>query len=116
MTLKDQVLKRDNYRCRLWCILTEEEKDLIRQYLYPPLSYTDTAHIVSKAKSKKLQEDIDNIITLTRIFHTRLDQFKNPLTGKFITKKERENWFIRIVGEEHYQKLLEKSKEKRERL
>jgi hypothetical protein len=103
-----EVDKRDKYTCRLWKILTEEEKNQTKSFLNYPFNSIDHAHVLKRSARPDLEYDVDNIICLMRIFHSRLDQLRNPITGKMIEKEDVKNWFIRIIGEEKYQLLENK--------
>jgi hypothetical protein len=87
-----------NY-CRLWKILTEEEKEICTsnfKFNFWLNNNLDVAHIVRRSKSKDLYYDLDNLLLLGRFFHQMLDQYKCPLTGNYITKEDQANWFERI--------------------
>jgi hypothetical protein len=48
----------------------------------------------------------ENIVMLNRFSHDCLDNCRSPVTGKPITRQERDGWWQRIVGTEPYQHLL----------
>ena len=103
--VRENVKNRDNNLCRLFSILTKEEKIYLIKDQFENLwlnKTIDPAHVIPRSKSKKLIYCEDNIVMLGRLFHSRLDSMKNPLTGDNITKDEHTNWWIRIVGEEVY--------------
>jgi hypothetical protein len=102
------VWKRDSGCCRLMSLLTNEERSLILSTC--PLSLINTldlAHVISRASSKNLFYEPKNIVLLSRVFHSRLDSYHDPITGGPITREENLNWWIRILGKEHYNNLLE---------
>ena len=101
------VWKRDNSQCQLMKQLTLEEKNYIISTC--PISIINTldlAHIISRTNSKNLYYNPDNIILLSRVFHSRLDSYHDPITGKQITLDENIAWWKKIVGEDRYNKLL----------
>ena len=101
--LREIVVKRD-VCCRLNSVLTREEL-----YLYGSSSdgCFDVANVFGKSAFPHMGYLEDNVVLLSREFHSRLDAGKNPLTGKTISKEEHEGWWIRIVGEDKYKKLKE---------
>lgn len=109
--VSDIVWKRDK-ECRLLSKLKidkfEDYKYFISSNPYSLIQKLDLAHIISRSASKNLYYDPDNIILLSRPAHSLLDSYHDPIYGKAITKDEREDWFRYIVGNEKYEKLLEK--------
>lgn len=110
--VSDIVWKRDK-ECRLLSKLKidkfEDYKYFISSNPYSLIQKLDLAHIISRSASKNLYYDPDNIIILNRVSHSFMDQYCDPITGKSITKDQRENWFRYIVGDDKYEKLLEKN-------
>lgn len=102
--LREVILKRD-IGCRLMCKLTDAEKSLVSNELM--LDILDVAHVFGKSAFPHMRYLEDNVVLLSKEFHSRLDAGKNPLTGKTISKEEHEGWWIRIVGEDKYKKLKE---------
>lgn len=107
--VREKVRQRDGNKCRLLSILTSEEKIFLlkeqRENLW--LNKTlDPAHVLSRSKRPDLIYSEDNIVILGRLFHSRLDSIQNPLTGENISSIERDGWWIRIVDEDLYNKLL----------
>lgn len=113
--VREEVWERDRGMCRLSHILTVQEYEALAR---SPgwASYTvydggvDPAHVLPRSTHPHLKYDPDNIVLLSRLFHTRLDQSKDPVTGKHISKAVRRKWWERIIGPEYYQELLEKEK------
>lgn len=105
-----KVKKRDGV-CQLWCKLSEEEKNqvlnLTGNFLLDKL---DPAHVFGKGSYPHMKYDTDNIVLLSRLFHSRLDHFYNPVTGKAISREEQINWWKRIIGNDLYNILLKRSK------
>lgn len=101
--IKNIALQRDNYACRLFSLLTIEEKQRFENslkdinFLDP---YTlDCCHLLSRGRYPSLKYDIDNIFVLYRVFHSRLDKYLNPIDGCSIDRKEHRKWWIRISGD-----------------
>ena len=104
LAVREFVLDRDNFECRLAKVLSIEEGTGLRASFYQRQSL-DVAHIVRRSQSTKLYYDPTNLVTLSRKYHSRLDMYKNPLTGKSATKEEIQNWWIRIVGKKTWNHL-----------
>ena len=85
--------------CRLWNCLTHEEK---RQFLLENkdnlylCKHIDVAHIESKTSNLSKKYEEDNCMLLNRLSHKYIDSYKNPITGKSISKEERLEWFNRM--------------------
>lgn len=108
-----QVKERDNNECQLWSILSKYEKESILSTTgYFLLDKVDPAHIFGKGAYPHMKYDPDNIILLSRLLHSRIDHYTDPITDKTITKKEHIDWWIRIVGKQRYDRLLKKSQNK----
>lgn len=106
--LKGFVERRDKNECQLYKVLSTEEKDIIFNDLRGPMMRLDGAHILSRARRPDLKYDNNNVILLSRLFHSRLDSFHDPVTSKPITEEQRVGWWKRIVGEEYYNNLESK--------
>ncbi|MFA5760064.1 MAG: hypothetical protein WC942_12045 [Clostridia bacterium] len=102
------VHKRDKEYCRLKLILSIEELKELNQNPISLLNQLDVAHVIPRSASKNLYYDLDNLVLLNRISHSWLDTYKNPINGKPIKKEERDMWWKRIVGEQHFNKLQER--------
>ena len=108
--IKAIVRKRDGNTCRLARILSAKDFLILQKNAKYLLTQLDPAHIIARSKSKSLILNPDNVVMLNRFSHEMLDYCKDPITGKPITKEERNNWWIKIVGIDTYTKLLELSK------
>ena len=96
--LRKQCLVRDNGQCRFFSIMTEEEKKLIRPHLWGDFKTLDGCHCISRSASVKLKYEIRNVYILYRRIHFCLDNCLDPFSGRSITKEERDNIWIRIIG------------------
>ena len=115
---KDRYLKEVTDACKLchqindksvfqrfYNSLTLKEQIKLKPMLVGTLgSKWDAAHIISR-RNHKLSCSQDNLVLLPHLFHLNLDGHLNPITGKNMTKKEYENMWIRIVGEERWIRL-----------
>lgn len=90
------ILNRDK-TCRIWNILTNEEKSYIKtkwldDYRYLS-SFLDCCHIIPRSVKKSLFYEHTNIVLCSRFFHSRLDEFRHPVYDTKIDRQERINWF-----------------------
>jgi hypothetical protein len=85
--------------CTYWLSLDEDEQlqltKLHRENFYMNENI-DVAHWRGKGNNPELRDDPDNCCLMSRVFHSLIDQFINPLTNKAMTFEEREEIFIRI--------------------
>jgi len=105
------IWKRDNFECRFIKILNEEEKQsfdkLVSNYQRENL---EVAHCISRAKSKKLYYELNNLYLINYFSHRSLDEFRSPLTGEAITTKEVVYWWKRIINNDNLYEWLEENK------
>lgn len=106
--LKEEIKLRDNNQCRLMKVLSVEESnqlfDLAPSFL---LNELESAHCISRAKSKNLYYEKRNVYLINKYSHRNLDSFRCPITSKNISKEEVVNWWVRIIGKEEYIWLCE---------
>jgi hypothetical protein len=67
----------------------------------------DPAHVFGRGEAPQLSSEELNIIPMPRYFHSLIDQYINPITGKAMKKEEHEQLWRRIVGDKRYDELLE---------
>lgn len=108
------VTKRDKGKCRLIECLDYDEYQELKKNAGPLKNIIDHAHVIRRTQSLKLKYDSDNIVLLNRFSHSMLDQYRNPLNGKPISKEETVLWWTRIIGLKEYEVLLIKKKEKKD--
>lgn len=109
--VKKKVTMRDRGLCRFLRVCPA--KDAIALYKIAPSNWVerlDHAHICPVSIYPELCYEEDNIVLLNRWSHHNLDDCKHPVTGKPITREERDEFWKRIVGTEVYTKLQEKIK------
>jgi len=103
------VDERDNYSCRLLNKLSVQELLYVSNtngvFL---LSIIDHAHILPRSTHSYLKYDVDNIVLLSRLFHSRLDEFRDPITGEYIGKVMAGQWWQYILGSPQHDSLLKK--------
>jgi hypothetical protein len=101
------VLERDEHECRFSKVFTLEEVKLLDKSVLNDNNSLDICHVISRAqgKSDDLYYNPDNLFAGSRFFHNRLDQYKDLVTGKPMTKEMRNTWLIRIIGKETWDKL-----------
>ena len=94
----DKVCKlvdiRDGRRCQFdKCLSIKESHQLI---ISEP-KRVDRCHILSRSLYPELIYNINNIITLSRYIHRRMDNFENPLNGSNLDDKLHFYWWYRIL-------------------
>lgn len=90
---KEIVRKRDKGRCQFqYCISIVEAHKLI----VGTQKELDPAHILAASDRPELIYNPDNVITLQRYIHRRMDNYENPLTGESISLNEHYYWWWRI--------------------
>jgi len=106
---REEVYIRDMIQCRLWKILTPDEKKIaINNGLVGTISKKITpAHFIRRSACKDLICEKDNVYTMYQLFHNRLDAYQDPLTGKKSNTKECLKWWQRVINnDEIYYYLL----------
>ena len=107
-----KVRRRDRV-CQLWPrLFANEQNEVITSTGYFLLDITDPAHIFSRGSYPHMKYDEENVVLLSRLFHSRIDQLQDPVTGESISPEERQQWWIRIVGKNRYDKLYNKAHKK----
>jgi len=85
--------------CMLWNSLSEQEKNLcdeLNEKDYFINHHIDIAHLVSRSEKTTKIYDIDNVVLMGRLFHSRIDQYLNPITGEKINKFQRAFWLSKV--------------------
>lgn len=105
--VKKEVHKRDNNRCRVLKILSVKEYGLIKDQIKSSNEILDVCHVISRAQGpqEELYYNSNNLFLAHRLFHSRLDQYKDLITNKSISKEERNTWIIRIIGNDCWNNL-----------
>lgn len=106
--VRQEVTHRDGLRCVLFDQLTIEEAEEISPLDDFDPSLVDPAHVLPRSTHPHLIYDPENIVMLSRLFHSRLDTYRNPLTGSPISKDEHRKWWDRIAGRERIERLYNK--------
>jgi hypothetical protein len=105
--LKEIVDRRDSHTCRLYYQLDNEERRQIKESFYGKFRTIDRAHVFRRSRYPHMKYDSENVYCLSRLFHSRLDSYQDPITGKAIDEEASVAWWKRIIGEEKYS-ILEK--------
>ena len=80
-------------------IFTKDEKKYIIKNHLKDLhlcATLDIVHIESVGRNKKEERNINNVILGARLFHSLLDQYKDPVTQKDMNNDERHIWLNRM--------------------
>ena len=92
---KQKVHQRDK-TCRIEFLLTVEELQHIIEHYQNGYTFLnrilDVAHLIPRSQKPKLMYDLDNLVLISRYFHTLIDQFKHPVYQHKISSEERLNW------------------------
>ena len=90
---KQQVDKRDKRTCQfIRCLLAKEAYSL--KTGSPAI--LDRAHIFAASSHPNLIYNVNNVITLSRYIHRRMDDYQDPLTGDPIDVNTHYYWWLRI--------------------
>jgi len=109
--LKKRVSIRDKGKCRLIKILDFKEYLMLRTITNNQgLNILDPAHVFPVSLYPWMCYLDDNVILLNRKSHDWIDSGLSPITGKNISKEELEYFWIRIIGQDLYNKLKVLSK------
>ncbi len=96
--VKIAVKKRDGELCRLVRILSVGDMHELRKRAGSRLNVLDPAHYIPVSASAEHMYDVDNIVRLNRYSHEMLDGFRDPITGKSISKNEVQRWWYKIIS------------------
>lgn len=98
--VKRQVRLLDKGQCLLCRALTVAEAKIFKENLDGfSTSIIDPAHYKAVSTDGSLCYDVNNVFSLCRQMHERIDYGKNPITGKPATKDEIEAFWQRIIAE-----------------
>lgn len=108
------VKERDGNKCRFISICTPAEKKIILEkvFMFKDFQKLDPAHIYSQGAYKHMYVLPENVATLYRYVHTCIDQFLDPFTEEYIGKEGNIYYWKRIVGEDIYNELERRSRER----
>ena len=90
---KRRVDLRDKRQCRLIRCLSASEFHQIKSGTPTRI---DRCHIFSRSSFPELIYNINNIISLQRFIHQRMDNYQSPITGDLISVEEHFYWWWRI--------------------
>jgi hypothetical protein len=91
------VYTRDNNRCRLCSILTYKEK-LIFDKTHPSQWHLDPAHVFPVSTYPSQVYNRNNVYSLCRTHHERIDNYCSPVTGKQISINRHFWWWYRVIN------------------
>lgn len=97
---RKEILERD-VSCRVWAILSKEEKNFILHNHFDDYmmlsTQLDVMHIISRSQRPDLKYDTENVILGSRYFHTLLDNYFDLITKEKMNDIQRRNWIERIM-------------------
>jgi hypothetical protein len=91
--VKKEVDLRDKRQCQLARCLSISES---HQLKIDGPKIIDRCHIYSRSSYPELIYNKNNIVTLSRYIHRRMDDFKDPIYGNNISIEEHFYWWWRI--------------------
>lgn len=94
--VKEVVRKRDRVD-RIFKILGARDALVLKAKGGSQLQVLDPAHIIPVSSHSEIMYEACNIVLLNRYSHEMLDNCRHPVTGQFISKEEREAWWIKIL-------------------
>lgn len=106
---KKELWETKGTDCALCSVLNDEEfQTLISNDIFN-LKTIDPAHVLGKGAFPKSYYKVKNLVPLNRYSHSMLDSGHHPLTGKVISKKEKIEWWDRILIQYglNYQDMLD---------
>jgi len=107
---REKAYRRNPNGEQFFNALTDQEYNFYSN-LYGIFATLDPCHIIGKGEcpKKELMNNPDNILVAPRYFHSYIDTFKNPFTQEheLITKEQREQIWIRFIGQEMWDELQE---------
>jgi hypothetical protein len=109
----DEVMPEGPRRCSLLVLLDDVDARELKANAGQLLYTLDRAHIFGKAAHSNLRYNVDDVCWLNRWSHSCLDNQKNPINGKSISREDVIEWWKLIVGEERYARLSVLAREQR---
>lgn len=103
--VRSEVFDRDRNHCQLMDKLNSDQYNKIKDSLFAETRIIDPAHVFGKGAYPHMKYDVDNVVCLSRLFHSRLDSYHDPISGESITNYVHNNWWIKIVGKQQYEIL-----------
>lgn len=94
------IYKNWTEACQVWKSFTQEERKRFMESVAGSehlLSEIHVCHIEFKSIRKDIKYDPDNAFLGNRIAHSRIDTYKDPVTGSDISSEERKHWLKRIA-------------------
>lgn len=94
--VKEIVGRRDK-NDRIYKILSAKEALILKSNGGIQLQILDPAHIIPVSAQPEIMYESCNIVLLNRYSHTMLDSCRHPVTGQYISKKEMNDWWLKIL-------------------
>lgn len=95
---KRKVQELDKGVCLLCSAMTVAESIVFNNSKPYNTVKMDPAHHIAVSQRTDIMYDPNNVFTLCREHHNRLDQGRNPITGDFCKKEETEKYWQRIIA------------------
>jgi hypothetical protein len=107
---REIVYRRDQNKCQI--LSKMPLRVTLRLVKFAPkslLSIVDPAHVFARSTHPHMKYDPDNVILLNRFSHSSIDDMRDPITSNPISREEHDEWWKMIVGEERWERLVQKS-------
>jgi hypothetical protein len=104
--VKRKVKERDQGQDRFLKCLTLKEFEAFKALNPDYLKILDPAHVLDVGDYPSLMYCADNILTINRTAHERLDSNRSPISGNVIEKGYVKQWWVKILGPEQFQNLM----------
>jgi hypothetical protein len=105
----DLKKEMDLTKCRLATLLLEEEHydfyNTLKSEAGHLFSTIDPAHVFGKGAYPHMKYELRNVVPLNRFSHSCLDTSRHPITGKPISREERDKWWEYIITPEEMEYL-----------
>lgn len=104
--LKREILMRDISCLAIKCLTTQELIQVEKQdgFWLSQKYQGDGAHVVARSSSPKNVYNRDNVVLISRFFHSRIDNGLDLVTGEYIGFEGSKRWWERIMRSAGYWK------------
>jgi hypothetical protein len=100
---KNKKVSKNEWKkyCRVWSCMTSDEQQFIEDNFKDDLYINenlDCSHYLGRGSHIEEKYKTDNIVLAGRYFSNLIDQYKDPVTKKNLTKSEWTAWWDRILN------------------
>ncbi len=102
---KKAVFNRDGKSCRLMKILSVSDAYVLKKNAGAMLKVIQPAHIYPVSLNASIMYEPANIVALNAYSHQMLDNMKDPVSGKPISRSEVYVWWKKIAGNDQWYEI-----------